>query len=1252
MSEHNSHVGAHSNSNSPGVRILFWNLRSAVNKKAELQKLTEEYDVIVLAETWLNKNSSFEFGQFHTYSLPRADGPGGGLAFIVHNSLQYTLVENINEVNGAEIGGIKITNLAKPLTIFAVYRPPGNGSLTDSAWKDIVGNTNGHSHCLLVGDFNAHNEAWNCSHTDPDGARLLDSFEALSLFLHNHDTYTHFNQSNLSRSNIDLVLSSTDLSSFIETEVFSDSWGSDHFPINIMIDVHRYIYRRETFKIQSKRTDWTQVNSKLDEDYPVFLKYEYDHLAPVEKYHFFMDTITNAVSQATPKRKTVSAKLHKNPVPWWDDECHRAKRRRQAAFKKWEFSRQEEDRLQYNKLRTEARKIFRHKKRECYRQFASTIDFRHDITYTWNKARIFKNKWTKVKKEKSCNAVDKSKLEEALDKICPSSAPSNPATQPQSKNDPMMDNLFTFAEFNTALSSRGDKSAPGRDGINYEVLHNISIKYHLLLLDILNEMFVADQYPDTWRETFVHFADKPNGKGYRPLALTSCVCKIFELMVSNRLRWFVETNDLLPRTQMGFRKGFSCSDNLTIFKLDIEDALKEGSQVLAVYLDVSNAFNEVQSEILIKKLACVNISTKLIKFVKFLTYHREVYTEVNPDTPRHCYKGVPQGGVLSPLMYLLYVADAVKVDHARVKILQYADDIVIYLRTDDPNSDKSILEDAVQEVATNLGKIGLEVSPVKTEVVHFNKQGIAPGETTLQVHGFPVVSTDAVKLLGIHFDYQMNFKKHLRYVVQRSSASLNIIKFLRGVYWGADPSTLIGFYKSFTRSIIDYGSYIYFPTTKNSILKLERIQFAAIRLSHGLRISTPTNILLAESNLTTLRIRSELLCSQFLLKAFSRTQTITRVTLDSHVRKIIVDRRQRTDGMRKCIKRVVGIRHEIHQGRFASVYNHHFDIFRTPINVDYSLGISLRDSDYPNLLLQTAFLDTDSIKIYTDGSKKDKGLSVGAACVVPELELINTDSLNPKSSIFTAESRALSLAMDIALENSHRNVDIFSDSLSALKAISSPKIQDSMNHHLLQVLHKNLQYTRSNFHTRNLTLHWVPSHIGITGNELADSEAKRATEAVPSTTRLPYMDHRAFFRKLAWSENTRLIEEEGLSKGITYFQRIRDQTPKPWYKGLKLKRDMFVFISRCRSNHYSLNQSLHRINVVDDPSCECGYECQDLNHVIWQCSQYNQQRETLLKKMSTMKLFPPFDVVSFLCKPNIEVLHHIFCYLKDIDKKI
>lgn len=191
------------------------------------------------------------------------------------------------------------------------------------------------------------------------------------------------------------------------------------------------------------------------------------------------------------------------------------------------------------------------------------------------------------------------------------------------------------------------------DEINYEVLHNLPIKYHLLLLDILNELYAHNLYPESWINTYIHFVEKPNRKGLRPLALTSCISKVFELMLSYRLRRWIESNSILPKNQTGFRKGMSCADNLTTFKLDLDYALNNNKQVLAVFLDVSNAFNDVHSQILIEILADIGCSPKVLKFVKFLTHHRLIFSELNLKSPKHSFKGVPQRRSESPIVHTI-----------------------------------------------------------------------------------------------------------------------------------------------------------------------------------------------------------------------------------------------------------------------------------------------------------------------------------------------------------------------------------------------------------------------------------------------------------------------------------------------------------------------------------------------------------------------------------------------------------------------
>ncbi|CAB0043245.1 unnamed protein product [Trichogramma brassicae] len=148
----------------------------------------------------------------------------------------------------------------------------------------------------------------------------------------------------------------------------------------------------------------------------------------------------------------------------------------------------------------------------------------------------------------------------------------------EAPDNPFLDELFFFHEFNAALADEKDSSAPGMDGIGFDAIKRLLLKYKLLLLDIFNKMYSQATFPDSWREAFVIFIGKAKGSGLRPISLTSCFCNLVETLVRNRLQWWAETNNWLPRSQHGFRKGFSCSDNLTGLLLRAEEVLSTGRE--------------------------------------------------------------------------------------------------------------------------------------------------------------------------------------------------------------------------------------------------------------------------------------------------------------------------------------------------------------------------------------------------------------------------------------------------------------------------------------------------------------------------------------------------------------------------------------------------------------------------------------------------------------------------------------------------
>ena len=190
---------------------------------------------------------------------------------------------------------------------------------------------------------------------------------------------------------------------------------------------------------------------------------------------------------------------------------------------------------------------------------------------TWKKASIRQNKWVKTDASNIKSYLQNSNESEImLNSLCPPWVATDPHYFPI-KNESLhelFDTSFIISKFFMALKSRGNRSSPGMGGTNYKVLHNIPVDELLILLDIFNEMYEKDSYPIGWKNTFIHFAQKPSGDGLRPLALTSCCSNLFELILYNRLRWFIESKKILKKSQTGFRKGMSCADKLSVLTLE------------------------------------------------------------------------------------------------------------------------------------------------------------------------------------------------------------------------------------------------------------------------------------------------------------------------------------------------------------------------------------------------------------------------------------------------------------------------------------------------------------------------------------------------------------------------------------------------------------------------------------------------------------------------------------------------------------
>ncbi|CAB0035179.1 unnamed protein product, partial [Trichogramma brassicae] len=268
--------------------------------------------------------------------------------------------------------------------------------------------------------------------------------------------------------------------------------------------------------------------------------------------------------------------------------------------------------------------------------------------------------------------------------------------------------------------------------------------------------------------------------------------------------------------------------------------------------------------------------------------------------------------------------------------------------------------------------------------------------------------------------------------------------------------------------------------------------------------------------------------------------------------------------------------------------------------------------------------------IFTDGSKIPGALGVGCAFYCPEDDHHSSRALSPLASIFSAECHAINDALDyITHLADDRKYIIMSDSLSALMSLQSLNIGVKTNHVILDIKERLSALSHG-----SVSLTWIPSHIGIGGNETVDALARAATESPPAASPpVNFTDLAESFRRDCFTTSIAKCEADGRHKGKIYFDLFhRHEKSTPWFTGKNLPRSMIVTINRIRSNHHSLAESLHRKNIIDNPGCACGSEEESLNHVLWNCGRYERQRRALWMELARLGLSAPLNAENTHCR--------------------
>ena len=430
---------------------------------------------------------------------------------------------------------------------------------------------------------------------------------------------------------------------------------------------------------------------------------------------------------------------------------------------------------------------------------------------------------------------------------------------------------FTDSQTKDAIKKAKASKAIGPDGISNLHLKHLGPAGISYLTEIFNLSTAKSQIPQIWKKSIIIPLLKPTKEAdestsYRPVSLLCPAVKILERLVLPTLQEHLE----VPDFQHGFRAKHSTVSALDDLNQDISAGFnmkKPAARTVLLQIDMSKAFDMVSHK---KLLADLNKST-LPPFIKrwLNCYLHGRQSTVNfrnkTSKSRNVRTGVPQGAVISPILFNFYLSK-MPVPPSGIKIIQYADDVSIYASGTDIKLLCSQISYFINHLVNYFEERELEISPEKSTITLFT-----PDTHEANIHPIVKIKNKIVKLdqnpkiLGIYFDKMHFFNHHATKTAAKANKKINILKALAGTTWGQDQETLLITYKSIGRSVLEYGSPIWSPAISDTSWdKLQRVQNKALKVATGTYHNASFQHIHRETKVLPLKEHGRMISEQYL----------------------------------------------------------------------------------------------------------------------------------------------------------------------------------------------------------------------------------------------------------------------------------------------------------------------------------------------------------------------------------------------------
>ena len=856
------------------LNILNWNAYGISNKKLELYNFLREKDINIacISETRLKPDINFTLPGFKVYRHDRTTNIGGGVALILKTKLKHKDVPDL-KLKIIEAKGIDVQTDLGTLRVISIYRN-FNAETAQMALDfehDLKKLSSFKGSFIIVGDFNAKHISWQCAYNNKNGRILKDLQNDGHFVVIPPDKPTHFSNNGVGTF-IDLVL--TNIPDLVINSETLEELPSDHFPTITSLNLSK-LQSPDSSRFNYKKANWPKYknifNTLLNMDLPIDSPSDID----IALQHF-VSCIKEAESQSIPFSKDgLTTDLNLDHITQHLIRVRNSKRRL--------YNEIGDPRLksEINQIQKIVQKRLNKLKND---NFSNDISkFSNRSKPFWRITKVLRNRPKPIPPFKEGTDIlltDKEKCEALsthflkshqinLSAKSPQDIPVKTSIQSLQMSPsivPIMDKISVNQITNIVKSFKNYK-APGIDAVMSITVKQLPKEAFQFLAKVFNKCLEFCHFPTLWKEAKIipilkAGKDPSQASNYRPISLLSCISKIFEKLILNRLENHIFDSNIYIEEQFGFRSGHSTTQQLERVITHIKTGLRTKKTTIMALLDIEKAFDSVWHDGLIHKISQFGFPIYLTKTLMSYLNHRtyKVHLYGSHSNSQTIPAGVPQGSVLGPVLYNIFTSDFPDPpDHCHRAI--YADDTALYATGIGTRNTIPKLQKYINTCTKYYSTWKITPNAAKTEVIRFNgsnhKRPLRLFKK-ITVNGNPIDWSTSVKYLGLTIDKNLNFYQHTIQTLKKVNWAKRLLFPLLNRRSQLSETNKLAIYCQILRPIMTYAAPVWKNISAARRKKFQTVQNQSLKMAFRLHPYTRT---LTVRNLTKVPLLSDFIQS-------------------------------------------------------------------------------------------------------------------------------------------------------------------------------------------------------------------------------------------------------------------------------------------------------------------------------------------------------------------------------------------------------